>query len=213
VDRTKHWELAKDPAERPRLDAVLLTLADALGCLGILLDPFVPDAAAKIRAAVDRRGPARLGDAVLGGLPALPRVQKLPGLFPRIDARPAPAGDLAPAGGGPGPARPRVAIDDFARIELRVAQVLAAEPVAKSKKLLKLSVDLGEAAPRTIVAGIAEHYAPAELVGKKVVVVANLEPARLMGVESDGMLLAGSTDGRLAVLSLDRDLPPGCRVK
>ncbi len=91
--------------------------------------------------------------------------------------------------------------------------MLAAEAVAKSKRLLKLSVDLGEGAPRTIVAGIAEHYAPAELVGKKVVVVANLEPARLMGVESDGMLLAGSIDGKLALLSLDRDLPPGARVK
>jgi len=84
--------------------------------------------------------------------------------------------------------------------------------VPKSKKLLKLTVSLG-AEQRTLVAGIAEHYAPAELVGKKVVVVANLEPARLMGVESDGMLLAGSTDGKLALLSLDRDLPPGARVK
>jgi methionyl-tRNA synthetase len=213
VDQTKPWELAKDPTKRSRLDAVLLTLADALGCLGVLLDPFVPDAAGKIRVAVGRRGPARLADAVFGRLPTLPQVQKLSGLFPRTDTRPASPEELAVAGAGPAPAPPRIAISDFARIELRVAQVLAAEPVAKSKKLLKLSVDLGEAAPRTVVAGIAEHYAPADLVGKKVIVVANLEPARLMGVESNGMLLAGSTDGALAILSLDRDLPPGCRVK
>ena len=102
---------------------------------------------------------------------------------------------------------------DFGKVELRVAEVLSAEAVPKSKKLLKLTVSLGTE-QRTVVAGIAEHYAPADLVGKKVVVVANLEPAKLMGVESNGMVLAGSVDGgALAVLTLDRDLPPGARVK
>jgi methionyl-tRNA synthetase len=95
-----------------------------------------------------------------------------------------------------------------------VAEVVAAEAVPKSKKLLKLTVSLGSE-QRTIVAGIAQHYAPADLVGKKVVVVANLEPATLMGVQSQGMVLAGSTDGdgALAVLTLDRDLPPGAKVR
>jgi methionyl-tRNA synthetase len=106
----------------------------------------------------------------------------------------------------------RIPIEDFARVELRVAAIVAAEPVAKSRKLLRLSVDVGEPAPRTIVAGIAEHYAPADLIGKKVVVVANLRPAKLLGIESNGMLLAGSAGGRLAVLALDRDLPPGARI-
>ena len=82
----------------------------------------------------------------------------------------------------------------------------------KSKKLLKLTVNLGSE-HRTLVAGIAEHYAPADLVGKKVVVVANLEPAKLMGVESNGMVLAGSGEGKLAVLTVDRDLPPGAMVR
>ena len=82
----------------------------------------------------------------------------------------------------------------------------------KSKKLLKLTVRLGEET-RTLVAGIAEHYAPADLVGRKVVVVANLEPATLMGVESNGMVLAGSAEGALGLLTLDRDLPPGAKVK
>jgi len=89
--------------------------------------------------------------------------------------------------------------------------VITAENVPKSKKLLKLSVSLGTE-QRTIVAGIAEHYAPADLVGKKIVIVANLQKATLMGVESDGMVLAGSTDGALAVLTVDRDLPPGAKV-
>ena len=105
-------------------------------------------------------------------------------------------------------------IGDFRRIDLRVAEVIAAEALPKSKKLLKLTVSLGQE-QRTILAGIAQHYAPADLVGKKVVVVANLEPAKLMGLESQGMVLAGSTDddGALAVLVLDRDLPAGAKVR
>jgi methionyl-tRNA synthetase len=105
----------------------------------------------------------------------------------------------------------RIAKDEFGRVEMRVAEVIAAENVPKSKKLLKLSVSLGTE-QRTIVAGIAEHYAPADLVGKKIVVVTNLQKAKLMGVESDGMVLVGSADGKLAVLTVERDLPAGARV-
>jgi len=118
-----------------------------------------------------------------------------------------PAAADTPADGGA-----RITIDEFAKVDLRVAQVLAAEAVPKSKKLLKLRVSLGSE-ERTVLAGIAEHYAPGDLVGKKVVVVANLQPAKLMGIESQGMVLAGSTDAALGVLSLDRDLPPGAKVK
>ena len=106
----------------------------------------------------------------------------------------------------------RIPIADFSKVELRVAEVLAAEIVPKSKKLLKLTLSLGSE-QRTVVSGIAEHYAPADLVGKKVVLVANLEPAKLMGIESNGMVLSGEIDGRLAVLTLDRDLAPGAKVK
>ena len=93
-----------------------------------------------------------------------------------------------------------------------MAEVLAAEKVPKSKKLLKLTVKVGEET-RTLVAGIAEHYAPEAVVGRKVVIVANLEPATLMGVESNGMVLAGSSDSTLGLVALDRDLPPGAQVK
>jgi len=214
VDAVQPWALARDPGRRARLDGALYTLAESLRCLAVLLDAFLPEAATKIRRGLGLE-PQGLAALEWGRLAPGTQVAKAPALFPRIEA--AKAAASRPARPEPAvadtPARPRVPIDDFARIELRVALVLAAEAVAKSKKLLKLSVDLGEGAPRTVVAGIAEHYAPAELVGKKVVVVANLEPARLMGVESDGMLLAGSTDGKLALLSLDRDLPPGARVK
>ena len=207
VDSTQPWALAKDPARRGRLARVLLTLADALQWLGIMLGPFLPDAAAKIRAAVgDARAP-RLDAAVVGRLQTIPKVEKLSGLFPRIEEKNVDEqAAKAPAGVG------RITIDEFSRVELRVAEVVAAEPVPKSKKLLKLTVSLGDE-QRTMVAGIAEHYAPADLVGKKVVVVVNLEPAKLMGVESNGMVLAGSADGKLAILTLDRDLPPGAKVR
>ena len=106
----------------------------------------------------------------------------------------------------------RIGIADFGRIDLRVAEIVAAEAMRKSKKLLRLTISLGDET-RTVLAGIAEHYAPADLVGRKVVVVANLQPATLMGVESNGMVLAGSGEGRLALLTLDRDLPPGAKVQ
>ena len=93
-----------------------------------------------------------------------------------------------------------------------MAEIVAAEPVPKSKKLLKLTIRLGEET-RTLVAGIAEHYRPDALVGRKVVVVANLEPATLMGVTSNGMVLAGSAGETLALLALDRDLPSGAKVR
>ena len=209
VDTTQPWALAKQPAQRARLDGVLYELAQALHALGLVLTPFVPDAAAKIRTALGETGPPTLTRNPWGGLGPGARIEKIPGLFPRVeDRKPAPAA----AAGAPTDGGPRITIDEFAKVDLRVAQVLAAEAVPKSKKLLKLRVSLGTE-ERTVLAGIAEHYAPADLVGKKVVVVANLQPAKLMGIESQGMVLAGSTEGGLGVLTLDKDLPPGAKVK
>jgi methionyl-tRNA synthetase len=207
VDATQPWALAKDAGKRERLPAVLYSLAESLRVLGLVLAPFLPDAATKIRDALGQRGEPVLADAVWGRLAPGTPVQKLSGLFPRIDVKITPASEQLAIE----PAAPRIKIDDFAKVELRVAEVVAAEPVPKSKKLLKLTVSLG-AEQRTLVAGIAEHYAPADLVGKRVVVVANLEPAKLMGVESNGMVLAASSGGALAVLTPDRALPPGSKV-
>ena len=207
VDATQPWALAKDAGKRERLSAVLYTLAESLRVLGIVLAPFLPDAATKIRAGLGQPGEPKLVDAVWGRLAPGTTVQKVSGLFPRVDVPIKPGtGELEAV-----TAAPRIKIDEFGKIELRVAEVVAAEPLPKSKKLLKLTVSLGEE-QRTLVAGIAEHYTPAELVGKKVVVVANLEPAKLMGVESNGMVLAASSAGTLAVLTPDRDLPPGSKV-
>ncbi len=207
VDTTQPWTLAKDPAARGRLDAVLYHLSQALWCLGVLLEPFLPDAAAKIRGALGRAGTPRLADAQWGGLGPGSRVQKLPGLFPRVERKDGAATPANKSGDDPA----RITIGDFGKVDLRVAEVIAAEAVPKSKKLLKLTISLGEER-RTVVAGIAEHYQPAELVGKKVVVVANLAPATLMGVESQGMVLAGSTGDGLGLLIPDRDLPSGAKV-
>ncbi len=108
---------------------------------------------------------------------------------------------------------PRITIDEFMKVELRVAKVLEAEAVPKSKKLLKLKVDTG-ADQRTIVAGIAEAYQPEQLVGRTIVIVANLQPAKLMGVESNGMVLAASPEGGLPMLvAVDPSIPPGARVR
>ena len=227
VDAEQPWALAKDASRRARLDAVLYTLGESLRCLGIVLEPFLPIAAGKIREALGVRGALTLRDAEWGGLQAGTPVRRLSGLFPRVNkdakdaaAEPAraPASDPAsspraatPASETAGSAE-RIGIADFARVDLRVAEVVAAEAMPKSKKLLRLTISLGEES-RTVLAGIAEHYAAADLVGRKVVVVANLEPAKLMGVESNGMVLAGSSEGRLALLALDRDLPPGAKVR
>ncbi len=218
VDTNQPWALAKDPARAARLGEVLATLLAALRWLGVLLAPFLPDAAARLREAIGDRAAPRL-DAVgaASGL-ALAGVRRLSGLFPRVEpgALAAAAAPAAPAPASaepsPGAPRPRISIEEFKRVDLRVAEIVAAAAVPRSRKLLQLTVRLGDET-RTLVAGIAEHYAPAALVGRKVIVVANLEPATLMGVKSDGMVLAGSAGDALALLTLDRDLPPGAQVR
>jgi methionyl-tRNA synthetase len=136
-------------------------------------------------------------------------------LFPRLDAATIlnrPARDPAPEKKKAEPMAPQIGIEDFARVDLRAARVISAEKVAKADKLLKLEVDIGHET-RTVVAGIARLYAPEDLVGKTVILVANLKPAKLMGIRSEGMVLAAvdGKDGSVAVI--DRPVPPGTRLK
>lgn len=134
------------------------------------------------------------------------------------DAPRTPPTDPAPEQAAEKPAAPptpqpkRVSINEFFEIQLRVARVVSAEPVEKTDKLLKLQIDLGSE-QRQIVAGLALSYEPEALVGKRIVVVANLEPAKIRGVESQGMLLAADLDGRPIVATFDEDVPPGTRVR
>jgi methionyl-tRNA synthetase len=208
VDSTAPWALARDPAKRERLSTVLYALAESLRCLTILLAAFLPTTAERIRQTMALgSGPMSLENLSWGKLAAGTRVQKAPPLFPRV-VQAAEALSVEERAGG----QPTLSLDEFAKVDLRVAEVIAAERVEKSKKLLKLTVKVG-AETRTLVAGIAEHYDPPALVGKKVVIVANLEPATLMGVRSEGMVLAAVEGSSLALVTLDRDLPPGAKVK
>jgi methionyl-tRNA synthetase len=213
VDATQPWALARDPGRQERLDAVLATLGDALSCLGVIVSPFLPTAAARIRQALGDVGPPRLAAALPGRSRRLLRAERLSGLFPKSEAPPVPAPAVA-AVSGPEPATgpARVTIEEFSRLDLRVAEVVQAERLPKSKKLLKLTVRMGDET-RVLVAGIAEHYPPEALRGRQVVVVANLEPATLMGVTSQGMVLAGSEGAVLALVTTDRPLPAGARVR
>ena len=133
---------------------------------------------------------------------------------PDQPSQPSPT-EAAPASAAPPAPKTdsRITIDEFMKVELRVAKVLEAEAVPKSKKLLKLRVDTGQD-QRTIVAGIAEAYQPEQLIGRTIVIVVNLQPAKLMGIESNGMVLAGSIDGGKPMLvGFDQEIPPGARVR
>ncbi|MFQ5521167.1 MAG: methionine--tRNA ligase, partial [Candidatus Methylomirabilia bacterium] len=207
VDATTPWALAKDAAKRQRLDTVLYSLGESLRCLTILLAAFLPETAGKIQTLLGLGGvPLRLSDLTWGRLAPGIRVAKAPALFPRVEERSSP--NPQP---GSSASQSRITIEEFSKVDLRVGEVIAAERVPKAKKLLKLSVKVGSET-RTLVAGIAEHYEPGALVGKKVVVVTNLEPATLMGIRSEGMVLASLDGSTLSLLTLDRDLPSGARV-
>jgi methionyl-tRNA synthetase len=208
------WKLIKSEGPGPALARVLWNGLEATRIVAVGLLPVMPRAAAQVLRALGAPLPERLDAMSWGGTPTgAPLPPPVP-IFPRIDkeayvaearqSSPAPAPDAAAAA--------RIPIDRFKQVQLRVGTVLTAEPVPKSKKLLKLSVDLGDET-RTVVAGIALVYPPAELVGKQVVVVANLEPATLMGVESQGMVLAASIDGTPVLLHPGREVPAGTEVR
>lgn len=214
IDTQAPWAMAKDPAKAERLRTVLYTLAESLRALSVLLAPFLPQAAAAIARQIGQEevAPSLSTLERWWGIPAGTRVQKGPALFPRMEGREkAPARAPKPGRQVP-PAEPLASIEEFGRIDLRVAEILKAEPVEKSEKLLRLEVRVG-GETRTLVAGIAKAYAHDELVGKKVVIVANLQPATLMGITSQGMILAASEGDTLSLLTLDRDIAPGAKVK
>ena len=221
------WLLAKDPARRSELEDFLYRLLEAVRVVGVLASPVMPRAAARIfdMLGLGAREPGT-DDLSWGRLePGAPLGAVAP-LFPRVEREdrkendvsdttsppPGSTGAPAPTPSGTPSATDRIDIADFARVELRAARITAAERVAGSKRLVRLEVDLGTE-KRQVVAGIAESYAPEGLVGKMVVVVANLKPAKLMGVESNGMVLAGSIDGKAVLCTFDGEIPPGTKGK
>jgi methionyl-tRNA synthetase len=183
--------------------------------------PVMPETAARVLAAIGvPQPPATLDAFAWGGLPTSVPLPELAPIFPRIDKKAflaeLAAGAVAPAPEVKSDGKTMIEIDQFLNVELKIGRVLACENLPKSEKLLKLSVDLGEASgPRQILAGIAKAYRPEELVGTEIVVVANLKPAKLMGHESQGMLLAATDpDGRpIVVRPHAPGAAPGTRVK
>ncbi len=231
VVATEPWTLAKDLDQAPKLDQVLYRLCQVLADVTVMVWPVMPAVAEKMAACLGLAGVTT--DKIRGGLLAKiasgqallgpgTQTQKPRPLFPRIetDKVAAKAAKAEKKAGGKKSARPQtkpraelVAIEDFARLDLRVGVITEAGPIEGADKLLRLMVDLGEDAPRQLVAGVAAHYSPQELVGMRVVVVANLKPAKLRGVMSHGMLLAGSQGKTMKILQPDPELPPGAKIK
>jgi len=228
VDTTAPWNLAKDPAQRERLNTVLYTFAESIRILGIFCAPFMPGVPKKLQPLLGGRDYFRYWDDATRWNVLEPGtvVQKGEPIFPRVDlsqfteqvqlseqqdkqsvpeAQPSEAAQMPPL-------KEEISIDEFAKLDLRVVKVLKAEKVEKTDKLLKLEVEMG-GETRTVVSGIAQHYKPEELIGKKVILVANLKPAKLRGILSQGMILAASDQEQLEVLTITKDIPTGAQVK
>ena len=228
IDETAPWLLAKDEAKAARLEAVMYNLAEVLRIVAILITPFVPHTSPKIYTQLGLAVPAQflLADAVWGGLADGTVVQKGDPIYPRIEVNEEGVTVTAATkkSASPAPAAAKVveppkqeekeeiSIDDFAKIDLRVATILTAERVPKTDKLMKLSVKIGEE-ERTIVSGIAQHYTEEQLVGRNVIVIANLKAAKLRGIESRGMLLAASDGQGNLVLADAPGIASGSKVK
>jgi methionyl-tRNA synthetase len=232
------WALAKAPESRPLLEATLYNAADALRIIAALVDPVMPGSADRIRTMLGTAPESWVGlkaGTLTPGL-ALGRIDPL---FPRMEhsveelramassetgsgqpaAQQTPAANQATAPASATPPAPaaagsdRISIDDFMKIDLRVAKVLTAEKVPNSRKLVKMTIDVGTE-QRTLVAGIAEAYEPEQLVGRTIVMVFNLKPAKLMGIESNGMVLAASPDGgKPTLVTFDQEVAPGTKVR
>jgi methionyl-tRNA synthetase len=241
ISDAKPWELAKDAGQIQTLNAVLYRAAETLRWLAVMLYPVMPSAAREIYAGLGLRDdPARINPSALqwGDLPAGDSIGEIKPLFPRIEKaktmeeirdQKSEVGreDSGTSSGAQGSGQhateaeavPGVAsyidINDFAKVELRVGEVRTAERIPKADKLLLITVDIGEEKPRQILAGIAQHYEPESLIGRKIVVVANLKPRKLRGYESQGMLLAASVgdEGKPVIATFAEDVPNGARLK
>lgn len=221
IDETAPWALAKDEEKKERLSTVLFNLLESIRFIGTLIYPFMPDTAEKIIAQCGASASdvasltefAQSGSITVGNAEVLfariDEAKKLSELNAEMEAAMAAA---AAANEPEEEKTPEITIDDFDKVELRVVKILECEPVKKSDKLLRIIVDDGEG-QRQIVSGIAQQYTPDELIGKKVILVANLKAAKLRGVESHGMLLAADLpDGGCNVIFADDEIPAGAQI-
>ena len=219
IDETTPWVLAKDESKRARLATVMYNLLETLRITVSLLVPFIPESCEKAFAQIGATAEQTSWDnaAVWGVLPADVTVTKGETLFPRIDM----AKELAEleklhaaAQSAPqsAPVLPDVTIDEFAKCDMRVCQVLSCEPVKKSDKLLKFMLDDGSGTPRQILSGLAHYYKPETLVGKKVVAILNLPSRKMAGQDSNGMLLCAEKGDQVHLVILNDDVPVGAQL-
>ncbi|AXT10955.1 methionine--tRNA ligase [Bacillus velezensis] len=226
IDETAPWVLAKDQEKEKELRSVMYHLAESLRISAVLLQPFLTQTPEKMFAQLgveDQSLKAWDSIQTFGQLKNV-KVKKGEPLFPRLEAEEEVA-YIKQKMQGTAPAKeekaeepqeaerlPEITFDQFMDTELRVAEVLSAEPVKKADRLLKLQIDLGFE-QRQVVSGIAKHYTPDQLVGMKIICVTNLKPVKLRGELSQGMILAGESDGVLKVVAVDQSLPKGTRIK
>jgi methionyl-tRNA synthetase len=217
VDVTAPWELAKKKSSRKSLAVVIYNMLEGLRIISGLIYPVMPDTAAKMQKhlGLDPKRPFYLLDQLKTWKSIKPgtRLPKSVVLFPRIDPTEKAADPLVkPQAAVSRPEiKPEITLEDFSRIDLRVATVVHAERIPRAKKILKLEVDIGQ--KRTIVAGIAQNYTPEELIGKQIIIVANLKPAKLMGIVSNGMLIAAVDDCGPILAALDKPVEPGTPLR
>ena len=215
IDLTGPWALVKDESKQERLQTVMYNLIESLRIISVLIAPFMPNTAPKIwkQLGLGEFSKVKFKDIKeWGTVMTETKVEQPEQIFPRIEEEKAEAvaKTVVPAVVEQKKDEVEITIDEFAKVDLRVVKVLAAEKVEKADKLLKLKVDLGTE-QREIVSGIAKHYAPEELVGKNVVMVINLKPAKICGIVSQGMVLAASCGDELKVVEVE--MPEGSKVK
>ena len=226
VVKNQPWELAKDEAKARDLDDVLYNLMQIMSAVVVMISPVMPQAAQRMAAQLGM-APIKPGlisdlEAIFDLVPEGTRTTEPEQLFPRVETKK----DQAKADKKEAKAKKKdkekkkaeapegmITIDQFAQVKLRLGKVLEAEPVPKTDKLMRMRIDLGEDEPRQIIAGIAQHYAPEDLVGQQVVVVANLMPAKLRGLESNGMVLACVSDDRVRIVNPNEVMTPGSIVR
>ncbi len=223
IDETMPWALAKDESKKARLGAVLYNLLEGIRYLAILLKPYMPDTSKEILSQLNTDVTDYDSLLTFGGLKAGESVGEPKVLFSRIDSEKLIAELVAKQEEQQKAEKERIeeiqgiakiGIEDFAKVELKSAEIKACEPVKKAKKLLKLTLDDGSGVDRTVASGIAKWYTPDELVGKKVIVVSNLKPATLCGVESQGMILATDAgEDDVKVVFLDSSIPNGSKIR
>ena len=227
IDITMPWSLAKDEANRDRLSSVMYNLAEGLRIIGVLITPYMPETSEKIREQLGVAADDYTWQSLenYGGIKEGTKLVKAEPLFPRIDVAkeieelgkllapkaPEKTDEVPQSDEEQEPIEPEIEFDDFAKVDLRVGKVIACEEVKKSRKLLKLTVEVGKET-RTILSGIKSSYSAEDMVGKNVIIVANLKPRTMCGIESRGMVLAVGEGDDIVLVAPEKKVKSGIRA-